>query len=313
MEKLHKFIFVIVISTLAVPAFAADCLLDNQNEKTAPSNADEATDQCNAEKNPPATNQESDEETSFLGNVSWKKRLGATDFQVENSHTFGVMAGIKGVYETSHGAKFKLLLSAVVDFDLDHLDPDHIPVWFKSYFKAEKKFLTLSPEVSLLTTLDVNHKMNTVSSIEQSADLMPGIKIRFKTRKFELFAKFGAGGYYLEIDDDLPEIYSDFRRGDLSNSEFAYFHEYKTGFSLTEKVSLTARYKNFIDTSGRSLETREELKFAFHISPARYFAISAEKTTYNLDQFERTAGDNGLNVLPFNEDTFYQAYFEYDY
>jgi len=253
------------------------------------------------------------EQESFLSRVRWQARFGVSAFQVESSHTFGIGAGLKGQYETAGGTRLELLMTATVDFDQDHLDPDHIPVWFKSYFKAEKEFLALSPAIKLLGTGDLEHKMNTVSSIEQSADLMAGLKLRYETDRGELFAKFGAGGYYLEIDDDLPEEYSDYRREDLSNAEFAWFQEYKGRLLFAEKISISAQYKNFRSTDNVSLETRKEIKLAYHFHPAKQFVLKAEKTWYNLDQFERSAGDNGLKVLPFDEDTYYQAYLEFEF
>jgi len=253
------------------------------------------------------------EHSSFFSAENWKARLGVTDFQVDGSHAFGLSAGFKGEYETAHEIRLKLFVSAIVDFDMDGLDPDHIPVWFKSYFKAEKDLHAFSDTVKLLATLDFEHKMNTVSSIEQSADLMPGLKLAYDTRALELFAKFGAGGYYLEIDDDLPEIYSDYRREDLGNGQFAWFQEYKARIAFGEGFAISGRYKNFRGSDIGSLETRTELKFSYRFSPVREFVLKAEKTRYNLEQFERSAGDNGLQVLPFDKDIFYQAYIEYDF
>jgi len=250
---------------------------------------------------------------SFLASIDWRWRLGLTNFRVEDSNTFGVGVAVKGLYETAHGVQMKLFLSTIVDNDRDHLDPDHIPVWFKNYFRAEKALVTFGRDFSLAATLDLNHKMNTVSSIEQSADLMPGIKLDFDAAKIGLFAKFSAGGYYLEIDDDLPEIYSDYRREDLANSEFAWSQEYHARWSITERFIVNGKYKDFRNTDGETLETREKLKLSFRLNPHQLVAFAVEKTEYNLEQFTRSAGDNGLQVLPFNQDTFYQAYFEYDY
>jgi hypothetical protein len=257
--------------------------------------------------------EESKQHSSFFSAENWKARLGVTNFHVYDTNTFGLSVGFKGEYETAHEIRLKLFVSAIVDFDMDGLDPDHIPVWFNSYFKAEKDLLTISDAVKLLSTLDFAHRMNTVSSIEQSADLMPGLKLAYRSRPLELFAKFGAGGYYLEIDDDLPEIYSDYRREDLGNGQFAWFQEYKARIAFGDGFAISGRYKNFRGSDIGSLETRTELKFSYQFSPARQFALKAEKTRYNLDQFERAAGDNGLQVLPFDKDIFYQAYIEYDF
>jgi len=250
---------------------------------------------------------------SFLSRVRWKARFGVSDFYVYGTNTFGVLAGIKGEYETAGGIRLKLLFTTTIDIDNDHLDSDHIPVWFQGYLKAEKDFFTFGPGFKLLGTGDFEHKMNTVSSIEQSADLMAGLKLQFENHGVELFTKFGAGGYYLEIDDDLPREYSDYRREDLSNSEFAWFQEYKGKLKFAEKFSISARYKNFRSMDNLSLETRKEIKLTYQFHPTRQFVLKAEKTWYNLDPYVRSAGDNGLEILPFDEDTHYQAYVEFDF
>jgi len=250
---------------------------------------------------------------SLWSAIDWKARLGLSIFQVEDSETFGMMAGVHGEYLADNGIRLRMLFTAILDYDQDKLDSDHIPIWFKSYIKADKALWLPSQELELLATLDFEHKMNTVSSIEQSADLMPGLKLEFESRVIELFAKFGAGLYYLEIDDDLPREYSDYPREDLTNGEWAWFQEYKAEVRFDEHFSLSGKYKNFRNADNGSLETREELQFAYHFRPDKEFVLKAEKTMYDLDQFERSAGDNGLAVLPFDEDVYYQAYIEYDY
>lgn len=254
-----------------------------------------------------------DNEGSFWSDINWRFRLGLSIFQVEDSETFGMMAGIKGDYVTDNGIKLSMLFSATLDSDQDELDSDHIPIWFKSYLKAEKTLWQPSSKFGVLGTADFEHKMNTVSSIEQSADLMPGIKLDFDTRVVELFAKFGAGLYYLEIDDDLPREYSDYAREDLSNGELAWFQEYKAELRIARNFSLRGKYKNFRSFDNESLETRKEVELDYHFAPTTEFVLKAEKTHYNLDQFERSAGDNGFAILPFDEDTYYLAYIEYDY
>ena len=249
----------------------------------------------------------------FFSAEHWKLRAGLTAFQVEDSVTFGIGFGAKGNYTTAGGTRLELLATAIVEDDRDELDSDHIPVWFKSRFRAEKQIAAITPAWLVDATLDLDHKMNTVSSIEQSATLMPGIKFGFHTRRLELFAKFGAGGYYLEIDDDLPEEYADYRREDLSNSEFALSQEYKVELALNDVLSFSYRYKDFRDTDWELLESRKKIKFTYTADPRRKFVLDIEKTHYNLDQFSRSAGDNGLAVLPFNEDTYYQAYLEFDF
>jgi len=250
---------------------------------------------------------------SFLDRVKWKARFGVSDLHVYDSDTFGVGIGIKGNYVTAGGVQMELLLTATADFDQDQLDSDHIPVWFKSYFKADKELLAFTPRFRLLAAGDFENKMNTVSSIEQSADLMAGLKLLYASDRSELFAKFGAGGYYLEIDDDLPREYSDYQRSDLSSAELAWFQEYKGRLDFAGKFSASASYKNFRSFDSISLETRKEMELAYHFRPDKQFVLKAEKTWYNLDQFERSAGDNGFEVLPFDKDTYYQAYLEYDF
>lgn len=251
--------------------------------------------------------------SSFFSAEYWKLRVGLTAFQVEDSVTFGIGFGAKGNYTTAGGTRLELLATAIVEDDRDELDSDHIPVWFKNRFKAEKQIAAFTPSWLLDVTLDLDHKMNTVSSIEQSATLVPGIKLGFNTRRLVFFAKLGAGGYYLEIDDDLPEEYADYRREDLANSEFALAQEYKFELPLNDVLSFSYRYKDFRDTNWELLESRKKMKLTYTADLRRKFVLDIEKTHYNLDQFSRSAGENGLAVLPFNEDTYYQAYLEFDF
>jgi hypothetical protein len=308
-STLHRatpfFPFLVVVFLSMPPALASDC--NGQSSSELQSGKPDAVD-CDGKQQEGTRNN-----ASFLSSIDWRWRLGLTDFRVEDSNAFGVAGAVKGLYETAHGVKLKLFLSTIVDNDRDHLDSDHIPVWFKNYLKAEKEWVTFGRNFNLDATLDLNHKMNTLSSIEQSADLMPGIKLDFETARIGLFAKLSAGFYYLEIDDDLPEEYSDYRRDDLDNSEFAWSQEYHGRWSMTDRFTVTGKYKDFRNNDGETLETREKLKFSFRLNVHQLVAFAMEKTEYNLDQFERSAGDNGLQILPFNKDTFYQAYFEYDY
>ncbi len=291
---------------ISAPAFAKDSQNATQGTDVSPPVAGQSS--------PTGDNSfEPKEENSFLSRVKWKARFGGSDFHVYGSNTFGVGIGIKGNYATADGTKLEVLLTVTADFDRSELDSDHIPVWSKSYFKAEKELLSFSPAFNLLGAGDFEHKMNTVSSIEQSADLMTGIKLLYETDRGELFAKFGAGGYYLEIDDDLPGEYSDYQRDDLSNGELAWFQEYKGRLDFAEKFSVSAKFKNFRSFDSVSLETRKEIELAYHFRPDKQFVLRAEKTGYNLDEFERAAGDNGLQALPFDHDIYYQAYIEFGF
>lgn len=249
----------------------------------------------------------------FFSAKNWKMRAGLTAFQVKDSVTFGIGFGVKGTYTTAGGTLLELKTSVIADDDRDKLDSDHIPIWFKSEFKARKQLVAFSPSVSLQTTLDVDHKMNTVSSIEQSASLIPGVRIGWLTKHVELYARIGAGGYYLEIDDDLPEEYSDYGREDLGNGAFAISQEYKALFRLNDALSFSCRYRNYRDTDWELLETWKKIEFTYVLDAGKKFLLDVEKTHYNLDQFSRSEGDNGLAILPFDEDVFYQAFLEFDF
>ena len=249
----------------------------------------------------------------FFSSRYWKLRTGLTAFQVEDSVTFGIGFGARGKYTTSGGTRLELLATVIAEDDRDKLDSDHIPIWFKSEFKARKALVDFTPEVRLDATLDVNHKMNTVSSIEQSASLIPGIRLGLYTKWVELYARIGAGGYYLEIDDDLPEEYSDYGREDLANSAFSISQEYKARFRLNEVLSFSCRYRDYRDTNWELLESWTKAEFTYVVDARRKFVIDAEKSHYNLDPFTRSAGDNGLAILPFDHDIYYQAYLEYGF
>ena len=51
---------------------------------------------------------------------------------VEDSHTLGVNASLLLEHKTQSDILLTAALDAYIDVDVDKLDPDHIPVWFKS-------------------------------------------------------------------------------------------------------------------------------------------------------------------------------------
>jgi hypothetical protein len=89
--------------------------------------------------------------------------------------------------------------------------------------------------------------------------------------------------------------------------------EYKALFHLNDALSFSCRYRDYRDSSWELLESWTRAEITYVEDARRKFVIEAEKSHYNLDQFSRSAGDNGLAILPFDHDVYYQAYLEYGF
>jgi hypothetical protein len=90
-----------------------------------------------------------------------------------DSNTFGVnaFAEIKG--RLPSGIMLELDATLFLDFDQDHLDPHHTPLWLQAHFGVAKEiWQSKTPEVWHISWIgDVDNRANTTSSIERDLKL----------------------------------------------------------------------------------------------------------------------------------------------
>ena len=236
---------------------------------------------------------------SQAGDWSW--HVGAHDFMVPevDSDTFGVNVGAAWDHRTGSGRHLFALADIYGDFDQDHLDPDHIPVWWEVRAGTDGTFWQ-SGAAHLDWSVDFDTRMNTTSSIERRMTLLPSVVAGFDTEVFSGALKAGPGWFFLEIDDDVPKTRG-YTRDDFRNSTFAGSVAAKGTIRFGKAVSMTVGAQNWWDGSeSLQFEARGELRFdASSWTRGGDVVISATYNDYNLAPYQI----DGLEpILPWHDD-----------
>lgn len=238
--------------------------------------------------------------------TQWHYSLGSHDFVVEDSHTLGVNASLLLEHKTQSDILLTAALDAYIDVDVDKLDPDHIPVWFKSAYAASGELYRVNPAFSFGWQFDLQGKRNTVSSVEKQAKVFPGLTANFDGQALQAQLKAGAGYYYLEIDDDVPRTRG-YDRGDFGNGTFAYTFMGSVGANVTPKLHMQVAAQTWQDED-QWLENQYRFELSYQTDfwrPNSVLMLSAEYTQYNLDHYAKVDVNSAeyLPILPWDSDT----------
>ncbi|PWF62994.1 hypothetical protein CBX96_12425 [Shewanella sp. BC20] len=240
--------------------------------------------------------------------TQWHYTMGIHDFIVEqeSSHTFGFNGNIMIEHTTASDIYLSAVLDMFIDIDTDKLDPDHIPMWFKSEYAALGELYLFSPELSLGWQVDLQGKRNTVSSVEKQAKFFPGLTANYHGQQTQAQLKAGAGYYYLEIDDDVPRTRG-YDRGDFGNGEFAYTLMGSFGFDITPKLNMSFAAQNWND-GDKWLENQYRFSMSYdtdYWEKGSQWLLYVEHTEYNLDHYakESVHSPDYLPILPWDNDT----------
>ncbi|MCT7948042.1 hypothetical protein Q4Q49_18685 [Shewanella sp. SP1S1-7] len=238
--------------------------------------------------------------------TQWHYSLGGHDFAVQDSHTLGVNVSLLIDHKTQNNISFAALIDAYVDVDVDKLDPDHIPLWFKSDYSIGSELYRLSSEYSFDWQFDLQGKRNTVSSVEKQIKVFPGIAANFEGQQLQAQLKVGAGYYSLEIDDDVPRTRG-YDRGDFGNDGFAYSFMGRLGVDLTDKLHMQVAVQTWQD-SEQWLENQYRLELIYQTDFLGFgdqLVLYTEHTQYNLDNYAKMdVNSTGyLPILPWDNDT----------
>jgi hypothetical protein len=216
-----------------------------------------------------------------------------------DSHTYGITGSVSLEKQTETGRHLAGSVDLFVDHDQDHLDPDHIPIWWKVHLGTDGD-LWQAAAMHVGWTADVNTRMNTVSSVEREILAFPAITARYDGNILQPSLKAGAGWFFLEIDDDVPK-----KRGydpdNLRNSTLAY----EVAADLTVRIgtswSVYGQAQQWRD-SHDWLQTQYKAALrmdASHWMKGGELALSAEANEYNLDVYSHPGA---LPVLPWDDD-----------
>ncbi|MDN3919979.1 hypothetical protein [Roseateles violae] len=244
----------------------------------------------------------------------WRYSLGLHDFAVRDvdSHTHGLNGSVSVDQRSASGRHLYGSFELFLDRDKDHLDSDHIPLWWQLHLGSDGE-LWRSQQLRLGWTADLQTRMNTVSGIERQITALPALVFGYQGQVLQASVETGAGWFFMELDDDAPKEVG-YDRSTLRNSVFAYAVTGRLGLKLGESVSLSGMARGWQDGS-QSLLSQYQAAMRIDASalmgggtlkqPA--IVLSADYHRYNLDPYNRP----GLPpALRWNDDLLIRLAFE---
>jgi len=238
----------------------------------------------------------------FSNTLNLDYSYGLHDFVVQDeAHTVGINAEIYAEYITSPTTYQNASFEIFTEYDEVELDPDHIPVWFRANYGFSTILLEQDETFNLNAVVDLEWKMNTVSSVEQYLKSGVGLEFAFKEGSLTLAPKILVGAYYLEIDDDVP-LSNDFERNDLEvGYKAAIMYGARVLWDIDEDVTLGVELEEW-NEKGQWLERNTLIDVTYKKTENFHIVFSAEKTIYNLSNFRKDC----IDILPWNQDTLFK-------
>jgi hypothetical protein len=243
--------------------------------------------------------------------ADWKYSLGVQNMVVRDvsSNTFGI-GGHAEVDDITPADRHRYAsFDVYLDNDHDHLDPDHIPVWWQTSLGIDDEFWKGSRNMFLGWSVRQDTRMNTTSSIERQIHLLPVVVFGFAGAAVHASLKAGIGYNFLEIDDDAPRL----RGYDRTNLR-------QTGSAGAVAADARFRIGKAWDVFGHGEEWRDsddwiqtQFVAGVHVAADRWgkgsqVAFSVEYNEYNLERYS----DPGLPlVLAWDDDVLYKLAFRF--
>jgi len=226
------------------------------------------------------------------------------------SNTLGVNAAIYLRHKTKNAIRFLAKAEAFLDRDKDHLDPDHIPVWFDFLLDIEGPIYAINEKNAFKWYILMDNKQNTVSCIEREVRQHLGVGYEYKNGGFRFDFNLYAGFYYIELDDDTPSARG-YTRQDTDDGEASNVVEFEAAYDFKKNWLLYGNIKRYAANTGmEKLEDNVEVRLTYSGSDflvdGSTLNFKVKYTQYDFDRFYRA--DIGVPILPFDNDTLIQAY-----
>lgn len=259
-----------------------------------------------------------------LSAMNFEASIGAHDFIVSDikndtptdgisagtSNTFGINAALYLKHQTQNNIKFLAKAEVFLDHDKDHLDPDHIPVWFDFFLDINGPVYNINENNIFLWYVAMDNRQNTVSCIEREVRQHLGIGYEYTKNGFIIDLNVYAGFYYIEIDDDTP-VARGYTRQDTDDGEASNVLELKAQYEFNQDWLLYAEAKRYSANMGMDkLEDNVEVHLTYKgnsfLGDGETLNLKVKYTKYDFDRFYRN--DIGLPIVPFDNDTLVQVY-----
>ncbi|OQX60085.1 MAG: hypothetical protein B5M52_01155 [Helicobacteraceae bacterium 4484_230] len=214
--------------------------------------------------------------SSAVSAVEYKVSAGLHDFVVIDivndvpadrisagtSHTFGINTAIYVKHQMERGIKFLAKAEALLDNDKDHLDPDHISIWFDFLLDINGPVYSINDNHSFCRYVSADNKQNTVSCIEREVRQHFGLGYEFAKGGLTLDINAYTGFYYIEIDDDTP-VARGYTRQNTDDGEASHMFQIKGQYDFNKDWSVRADVRRYATNAGaETLESNYEVFLA---------------------------------------------------
>ena len=243
--------------------------------------------------------------------AQWKYALGVHNMEVRDvaSSTYGLSSHAEVDDLTAADRHRFAAFDVYLDHDEDHLDPDHIPVWWQTDLGIDAKFWEGSRKIFVGWAVTQDTRMNTVSSIERQIHLLPAVEAGFAGDSVRASLKTGVGYNFIEIDDDAPRLRG-YDRTNLRQTTSAGAVAADAKFRIGSSWEVFGHGEEWRD-SDDWIQT--QFVTGFRVAADRWgkgsqVAFSVEYNEYNLDRFSTP----GLPaVLGWDDDLMYKLDFRF--
>ena len=220
--------------------------------------------------------------------ADWRYYVGVHDFvtpQVD-SHAYGLSgrATVDGL--TKSGRHYFGSADLFWDHDQDHLDSDHIPIWWQLNAGIDGQWSPDTSKTRVGWVADINTRMNTTSSIERQIKVLPALVAGYYGDAVQTSIKGGIGWLFLEIDDDAPKERG-YTRDTLRNTTVAGAIDAQATFKLGGSCKFSVQGQQWW---GSDQWLQSQYTGAFHIAVGKHerpadLIVSGEYNEYNLDPY----------------------------
>jgi len=264
-----------------------------------------------------------------LSALEYELSLGAHDLVVQNivndiaadgieagtSHTLGVNSALYVKHTTANNIKILAKAEVFLDYDRDHLDPDHIPVWFDFLIDVHGPLYTINESNLLQWYIVMDNRQNTVSCIEREVRQHIGLGYQSTLSKLVVGTNLYTGFYYIEMDDDTP-VARGYTRQNTDDGEASLVLELSAQYDFTKDLSLSLNAKKYVATGGfetleDNLEALVTYKNISMFGDATALHFKAKYIKYDLERFYLPSV--GVPILPFDNDMLIQTYMTFPF
>ena len=243
--------------------------------------------------------------------AEWTYALGIHNMEVRDvsSSTYGIGGHAEVDDVTAAGRHRYASFDVYLDHDQDHLDPDHIPVWWETNLGIGDDFWEGARKMFAAWDVDLDTRMNTVSSVERQVHLLPAVVGGFAGNSVDASVRAGIGYNFLEIDDDAPRLRG-YDRTNLRQTTSAGAVAADAAFRIGTSWEVFGHGEEWRD-SDDWIQT--QFIAGFHVAADRWgkgsqVAFSVEYNEYNLDRYSTP----GLPpVLGWDDDLMYKVDFRF--